>query len=71
MALGNWHRGKLVILWSWGIVVMAFLYVGLAAAFPATKTWAAILVILLAILMFAVPLALSVITWLWFSAKEP
>jgi hypothetical protein len=64
MAIRKWHVGKLVLLWAWGIFLCAILIrviVGITDALPGLFLVGAVLAILI---------ALSVITWKWFGAKE-
>ncbi len=65
MAIRKWHVGKVVMLWAWGILLCALLIrliIGTADALAG-------LVLILSGL--AILIALSVITWKWFSGKEP
>ena len=66
MAIRHWHSGKLVILWVWGLLGMGLCYSGLITI---DKEKYLIGFFLIGIL-FAVPLLLSRITWIWLSGKE-
>ena len=67
MAIKNWHVGKLVLLWGWGLTICVVLIrivtdrSLIANAGPGF--------ILLA-LVVAIPLLLSAVTWTWLSGKE-
>jgi hypothetical protein len=64
VAVKNWHVGKLVLLWVWGIVLTVVVAEALRhidnpmLGFP-----------LIAAIVF-MPLVLSVLTWRWLGGKE-
>jgi hypothetical protein len=61
MALKNWHYGKLIILWAWGIAVVKLIL-------PLSKPgiWSLIIIAFI----FGIAFTLSVITWKWLSYKQ-
>lgn len=64
MDVKNWHVGKLVILWAWGIVV-----IGIALqVLEKIKHFTTGFIVIGAI--FVIPIVLSVITWKWLSGRE-
>ncbi len=64
MDVKNWHVGKLVILWAWGIVV-----IGIALQIlEEIKDFIPGFIVIGAI--FVIPIVLSVITWKWLSGRE-
>jgi len=64
MDVKNWHVGKLVILWAWGIVV-----IGIALqVLEKIKYFTTGFIVIGAI--FVIPIVLSVITWKWLSGRE-
>lgn len=66
MAIKRWHYGKLIILWGWGVVVVA-----LALQFLETiSSERYVLGTVLLLVVGGVPIALSVVTWRWLSGKE-
>lgn len=75
MQIRKWHIGKIVLLWAWGIASTAFL---LRLLERARQTAAESLPgqaplesgTLLTIVIIAIPLGLSVITWKWLGGKE-
>ena len=66
MALRQWHYGKLVMLWAWGVTVMA---VGVRILRD-LKPERFLLGTLLILGIVAVPISLSVMTWNWLGARE-
>lgn len=65
----RWHYGKLVILWSWGGALTAlayFLVVGLEPEDGAKLALGFAAIVLLG----AIPLALSAVTWIWLGGRE-
>lgn len=66
MAITRWHWGKLVILWVWGLLVMGLCYSGLTTI-DREKYVAGFMLIGV---LFAVPLLLSRLTWIWLGGKE-
>jgi hypothetical protein len=68
MHIARWHVGKLVILWSWGGIIVAFALTHFLAK-PVTDSPVSHLVSLLVALV--VLMSLSVITWIWLGDREP
>jgi len=70
MAIGTWHKGKLILLWAWtGILVTALLQLLRIVPTPETPLMFFVgAAILLAI--FGIPIAVSVVTWKWLSGLE-
>jgi hypothetical protein len=64
MALKNWHYGKLIILWIWGIVLISFV------SEPLRSGGISVLRFIIIVFIFVIPLILSIVTWIWLSAKE-
>jgi hypothetical protein len=64
MAIKQWHMGKIVLLWAWGIALCVVL-INLISRTTNFVPGFILIGIFLAIL-----LALSVITWKWFSGRE-
>jgi hypothetical protein len=64
MAIRRWHYGKLILLWTWGIVLCVVLIRILATITDFVPGFTLIAALL------AVLIALSVITWKWLSGKE-
>jgi len=64
MAIRQWHMGKIVLLWAWGIA----LCVVLIQIISRTTNFVPGFMLIGALL--AILLALSVITWKWFGSKE-
>jgi quinol-cytochrome oxidoreductase complex cytochrome b subunit len=62
MSIRKWHRGKLIILWAWGLAIAALLMTDFLStsvqSSPTTHTVEFFVVLL-------VLLALSIITWRW------
>lgn len=71
MALRNWHYGKLIILWSWGILASVLSWYSSESLAPERgESTRAILSIVAMGLTFLIPACLSVITWIWLGGKE-
>lgn len=66
MGIKRWHYGKLILLWGWGVLVvaLAFQFLGMISSQRFVLGTVLILVIV------GVPVALSVVTWRWLSGKE-
>jgi len=64
MAIRNWHVGKVLLLWTWGVVLVA------ATLRHLEPTHNFVIGFMLIAALIAIPLALSVITWKWFGGKE-
>lgn len=71
MNIRRWHVGKLYLLWGWGATIEGFLYVILKGTPERPAADGSIVVYLsLILLMLALPLWLSTITWKWLSGRE-
>lgn len=71
MAIRNWHRGKLAILWAWTIVFILFMVQVLEPRQRAPDEPFALALGLGALaLVIAAPLAMSVVTWIWLGDRE-
>ena len=66
MAIRNWHYGKLILLWAWGGVLM---YVAFAVLITISRE-RYLLGTLLVVVLVAIPLVLTAVTWRWLGAKE-
>jgi hypothetical protein len=64
MAIRKWHVGKIVLLWAWGLILTIVLIQ------IVSRTTNFVPGFILIGMMLAVWVALSVITWKWFSGKE-
>ncbi len=64
MAIGNWHVGKVVLLWIWGIVITGLTIQILKGVDTFLLGFIVIGVII------GIPVALSVTTWKWLGGKE-
>jgi hypothetical protein len=69
MAIKTWHVGKIVMLWAWGIAVI-FVDLHLLQQFKSFLTEHVLTGFSVLAILLLVPLALSILTWRWFSAKE-
>lgn len=71
MALRNWHYGKLIILWIWGILLSVLSWYWAGSLEPERdETGLAILGIVGLALVLLIPACLSVVTWKWLGGKE-
>ena len=64
MAIRKWHVGKIILLWTWGVLLSAIILriiIGTTDAFQG---------LLLVVALLAILITLSVITWKWFGGKE-
>jgi hypothetical protein len=66
MRITRWHVGKLVILWTWGIVLILLALVGVYAV-PSERLLLGSFLLLFAL---AIPVVLSIITWIWLGGRE-
>ena len=66
MAIKNWHFGKIILLWAWGIVFTLLLMIQLESSKKENYVLGSILILF----VVATPLILSVITWRWLSGRE-
>jgi hypothetical protein len=64
MAIRNWHGGKILLLWVWGIVVSGVVL----KILEGTRDFVRGFILIGAIIV--IPMILSVITWKWLSGKE-
>jgi hypothetical protein len=66
MAIHTWHWGKLVILWTWGVVCVGLMLVSFLEPISESPGlhWVELILILIILV------GLSVITWRWLGAKE-
>jgi hypothetical protein len=67
MAIRKWHFGKLIILWSWGILLSALAVTHFVIS-PVPGSPLLHLVELLFVLV--VLIALSIVTWRWLGSKD-
>jgi hypothetical protein len=63
----RWHWGKLVILWSWGSVIVALLIAQFLATPAREQPGVASMTFLGSLFILA---ALSTVTWVWLGGKE-
>jgi hypothetical protein len=63
----RWHWGKLVILWAWGSVIVAFLLAVFVPNEPREQPWVSSLALLGSVVTLVV---LSSVTWHWLGSKE-
>ena len=67
MSIRKWHHGKLIVLWSWGGLLCAIALTDIKTA--RVDEWTLFrlceLLVVLALLV-----TLSVITWIWLGGKE-
>jgi len=64
MAVKQWHVGRIVLLWAWGIALSAVLIVVI------TRTENFIPGFIYLGVLLAILIALSAVTWRWFGEKE-
>lgn len=64
MAIKNWHIGKIILLWVWGIL-LAFLGFNILESVEHF-----VVGYILIGLILGIPFIISVITWKWLSGKE-
>jgi hypothetical protein len=64
MKIKNWHYGKIILLWVWCIFFILMMIQKLESADNL------ILGIILIVLIFCIPIVMSIITWKWLSGKE-
>lgn len=64
MAIRNWHYGKIILLWVWGLLLVVLSLNVLESVGNFLIGFPLIGVIV------GIPVALSVITWKWLSGKE-
>lgn len=66
MAVQAWHWGKLLIIWSWGLLVAVGI-VAFVLSLPEEEYRMGLWLLLLAL---AIPVGLTVPTWRWLSGKD-
>ncbi len=64
MAIRNWHMGKIILLWIWGVALTALSL----QILESVKHFAFGFILIGAII--GIPVLLSVITWKWLSGRE-
>jgi len=64
LVIRKWHSGKIILLWIWGIALILLILRRLESAQNIVT------IFLLILGTFAIPLALSVVTWKWLGGKE-
>jgi len=64
MAVKQWHVGRIVLLWAWGIALSAVLIVVI------TRTETFIPGFIYLGVLLAILIALSAVTWRWFGEKD-
>ena len=64
MALIHWHRGKIILLWIWTVVLMSGAF-GLFTT-EGSSPWK----LPMFVFMIVAPIAMSVITWKWLGCLE-
>jgi hypothetical protein len=60
----KWHRGKILLLWIWGIVLTTFSVDLLRSEEQIISGFILILIII------GIPVILSVMTWVWLTGLE-
>lgn len=71
MALTSWHYGKLIILWTWGLLLSALAwYVAVGLEPRGDDVATSILGLVALAFVFLIPACLSVVTWIWLGGKE-
>jgi hypothetical protein len=68
MSIRKWHKGKLIILWAWGVASAALALTDFMMR-PVQSAPVAHLVEILIVLLTL--LALSAVTWHWLGDREP
>lgn len=68
MSIRKWHKGKLIILWAWGVASAALALTDFMMR-PVQSAPVAHLVEILIVLLTL--LALSAVTWHWLGNREP
>ena len=69
VAIGRWHRGKVILLWAWGVALI-LLALDAVRAMPSHSTVGALAGFVLLVFTAAVPIGLSVVTWIWLGDRE-
>jgi len=60
----KWHRGKILLLWIWGLVITVFSVDLLRSEEQLVSGF------LLIIILIGIPVFLSIMTWIWLSGLE-
>ena len=60
----TWHRGKLLLLWIWGLIFTGFSLHLLRSEEQVVSGF------ILIIFIIGIPVILSVMTWIWLSGQE-
>ncbi len=60
----KWHRGKILLLWIWGLVISGFSLHLLRSDENIVSGF------ILIIIIIGLPIVLSVITWKWLGGQE-
>lgn len=68
MPVHNWHYGKLVILWSWGLILIAVALTHFMTDAVANSPMLHLCEVLLVLLVL---ILLTGVTWHWLGSKEP
>jgi hypothetical protein len=69
VAVIEWHPGKLILLWAW-CVALALLGLFGVRAMPSGSRVGILVGFTLLVFAVTVPVALSVITWIWLGGRE-
>ena len=69
MAITRWHPGKLLLLWAWGVALALLALVGVQAM-PSRSPVVVLMGFALLVFAVAVPIVLSVMTWIWLGGRE-
>ena len=64
MSIKGWHRGKLILLWVWGLVLTAFFLNNLRSEEQIVSGF------ILIVFILGIPIVLSILTWKWLSGQE-
>ena len=69
MNVKRWHIGKVVMVWAWGAVIVVVLLHFLREKQADLQQHVLLGFVVLA-LIFAIPIALSILTWRWLTGRE-
>jgi hypothetical protein len=69
MALRNWHPGQLLVLWVGGVLLWVWFYWREGQILLGNPTLMELPMVLRGAVFFGTPLALLVLTWVWFGAR--
>jgi hypothetical protein len=70
MAVRDWHYGKLVMLWAWGVILMFLSLQLLRSLSDAQSLMRLAFGSLMIATVIGIPIVLSAITWRWLTGKE-